>query len=300
VRRGFTLIELLVVIAIIGILIALLLPAVQRVREAANHTRCRNNLRQLGLATHHFHDVYHLLPAPGENYFPNVPGASKIEGNAYGNAFFHILPYVEQANLYQATYGPDPRNGYIRYYGGKGGICDKKPLQIHICPSDIYNTAIMDDKSFGSYCANTLAFGDHDDLGEGKNRIPTSFPKGTSYTILMTEHYPKCRDGRTEPYPGIIGPELRELFWNQEPSRLRDFAMFQVQPIYDPVPDGIDPQKMCIWYRAQTTHSSGINVCLVDGSVRIVSSSIKGWPTAEATWYWALQVEPPKPVPPDW
>ena len=91
-RSGFTLIELLVVIAIIAILIALLLPAIQQAREAARRTQCRNNLKQLGLALHNYHDVYRMLP-PGYRFKPNSP----IE--AMGTANVSLLPYLDQANL---------------------------------------------------------------------------------------------------------------------------------------------------------------------------------------------------------
>jgi prepilin-type N-terminal cleavage/methylation domain-containing protein len=299
-RHAFTLIELLVVIAIIGALIAILLPAVQKVREAANRATCANNLKQLGLATHNFHDVSHMLPAPGQNYFPLVSGANRIEGNAFGTPFFHFLPFLEQDNLYQSTYGPDPDNGVTRYYGGKNGVCDRAPVKTYVCPGDRLNTAFSDKKSYGSYASNSLAFGDHDGLNDGKNRIPESFSKGTSNTILFTEHYAKCRDGRTEPPPGRIGPEMRDLFWNQDPSRLRDYAIFQVQPYYESYPPGVDPQRVCIWYRAQTPHPGVINTCLVDGSVRAVSSGIKGLPYEDSTWLWALQPDSNRPPPPDW
>jgi prepilin-type N-terminal cleavage/methylation domain-containing protein len=97
-RRGFTLVELLVVIAIIGILVALLLPAIQAAREAARRTQCTNNLKQLALAAHNFHDTYGGLP----------PIVSHSEGPTF---FQHILPYIEQQALYDLYTGGAIRNG---------------------------------------------------------------------------------------------------------------------------------------------------------------------------------------------
>lgn len=96
-RRGFTLIELLVVIAIIAILIALLLPAVQQAREAARRTQCKNNMKQLGLAMHNYHDVYSMLPVGAISVFN--PGGTLGGVDVYSNAFTQMLPYVEASNL---------------------------------------------------------------------------------------------------------------------------------------------------------------------------------------------------------
>jgi len=98
-KRGFTLIELLVVIAIIAVLIALLLPAVQAAREAARRTQCKNNLKQIGLALHNYHDSFNTFP-PGWVYDRNRTSA-QIGGNMWGwNAF--ILPMMDQGNIYNA------------------------------------------------------------------------------------------------------------------------------------------------------------------------------------------------------
>ena len=126
-RRAFTLIELLVVIAIIAILIGLLLPAVQKVREAANRTRCTNNLKQIGLGLHNYHDSYRRFPPGGAS----IPGM----GTANDSQSFHvlILPYVEQAALFSqfnqaAVYQAAPN----RNLGGQ-------KVPIYLCPSNVVN-----------------------------------------------------------------------------------------------------------------------------------------------------------------
>ncbi|MEZ6062151.1 MAG: DUF1559 domain-containing protein [Planctomycetaceae bacterium] len=103
-RPAFTLIELLVVIAIIAILIALLLPAVQQAREAARRTQCKNNLKQLGLAHHNYHDVYKSF-APNINIIWDGPPwdiSKRVWGGSQASHLVNLLPYIEQAPLYQS------------------------------------------------------------------------------------------------------------------------------------------------------------------------------------------------------
>jgi prepilin-type N-terminal cleavage/methylation domain-containing protein len=129
-RHGFTLIELLVVIAIIAILIGLLVPAVQQVRAAAARTQCENNLKQIGLATHNFASTY----SGNMPYSYYKIGAGTITGNTVGwscvagSAFYPLLPYIEQTNLYNGVAGTDPSITFAN--------AASTSVPLFLCPSD--------------------------------------------------------------------------------------------------------------------------------------------------------------------
>lgn len=106
-RAGFTLIELLVVIAIIAVLIALLLPAVQQARESARRSQCKNNLKQLGLATHMFHDTFNKFPYAAQDYWPSETTAS------YHTGLAQIMPYLEQDAIARRWNPKLPRNNNV-------------------------------------------------------------------------------------------------------------------------------------------------------------------------------------------
>ncbi len=143
-KRGFTLIELLVVIAIIAILIALLLPAVQQAREAARRTQCKNNLKQIGLALHNYHDIHHMFPyMEGGTSGPSVP---ELNNNASQSGFVNLLPMLEQGPLWtDIQKGRDrdgnPGDSAYRKDGPVPWHSDFDPYRMHmpglICPSDV-------------------------------------------------------------------------------------------------------------------------------------------------------------------
>jgi prepilin-type N-terminal cleavage/methylation domain-containing protein/prepilin-type processing-associated H-X9-DG protein len=161
-RAGFTLIELLVVIAIIAVLIALLLPAVQQAREAARRSQCKNNMKQLGIALHNFHDTYNHLP----------PGEPDDDGNNWGWSVY-ILPYLDQAPLYNNLIGAGMLLVFDSQHTGAGftsgnnmdsynatgrvnafGTQCSTILPAFVCPSDILPAVNVDNFAKSNYCGN--------------------------------------------------------------------------------------------------------------------------------------------------
>ena len=322
-RSGFTLIELLVVIAIIGILIALLLPAVQKVREAAARIQCSNNLKQLGLAVHNLHDTYQALP-PTEGALPG------LSLNNCGPLTFWVLPFIEQGNLYNLAF----QNGVYN-----SGNADRTyVIKTYLCPSDPSLGGNHSPGGWGlcSYASNALAFSQatYDTPGDyltcyvhgpvvtrgnysnrlyplttGGKRIPASFPDGTSNTIFFTEKYGICSpdgngdnggnqwasrfEAQTSAYIGYQGPNPGLAFGSDQPGQQAPVygvaGYFQIQPSPFLGAGGCKPGI------ASTGHTGGIMACLGDGSVRLCSQGM-----SPNTWWQAVVPDEGQPPPADW
>jgi prepilin-type processing-associated H-X9-DG protein/prepilin-type N-terminal cleavage/methylation domain-containing protein len=176
IRTALTLIELLVVIAIIAVLVGMLLPAVQGVREAAAKSRCSNHLRQLCLAAHSTHDAHGVLP-PVANRFPGPNGK-------LGSVFYHLLPRVEQDAIYNLVVNPAA--------GSEDAAVKGLKVAVFSCPSD--RSAASADWAPGNYGANEGVAGQEvfGNAPGGSSSLASSFQDGTSTTVLFAERLSQC------------------------------------------------------------------------------------------------------------
>lgn len=292
-RRGFTLIELLVVIAIIAVLIALLVPAVQKVREAAARTQTVNNLKQCSLALHSFNDTFKKLP----------PSASAIGYAGVGvptslvaTTHVHLLPFIEQFNLYKQYVALGGSTGASSPGGTAFPAAVVPPF---LSPQD---PSLEADNAISNVLANLRVFDKlgveqgtsayamfFTPLGIGSSAIPKTFSDGTSNTIVFTTGYRKTSVMRyfdTTCVPTGGGPFFGATDLTAPASVAGGkYCIFQIQPPIISAQDRI-PQAMS---------SSGISVGLADGSVRQVATTID-----PLTWAKACQPNDGQPLPSDW
>jgi len=297
--RGFTLIELLVVIAIIAILIGLLVPAVQKVREAAARIQCGNNLKQISLAVQNCADTNGGdIPCSIGDYprgLANVTGQNcgGGPGRAYGGTLFHMLPYVEQDNLYKAcicaNLGYDVEQGALPQQAG--GVMQSTPKS-YLCSSDpTGNNGFTGWAATGSYVVNGMVFQAD---WTGYRKFPASITDGTSNTIFFTETYAMANGGQI----GYNGDN--NLWWwdyntfetpgssNGDCGGLPYYGAAFV-PLIKPqqsycanntTPWAWGGQVSVCLCRATSPHTGGINVGMGDGSVRFVNGAI-----SPSTWF---------------
>lgn len=314
-RRGFTLIELLVVIAIIAVLIALLLPAVQKVRESANVAQCTNNLKQIGLALHNYDAAYNAFP-PGSH---SVTGVN--DGVLQWTYFLHdIMPYVDQMAYYEAIGGPN----YTPYkpddapappaVGSWPASVNNVIVHLYVCPSDGMGsnpkTTMWNGNTYPAiFATNYLGMfsgADDQELGYGgspafaANRraffslasvAPTriaNITDGSSNTVAVTEYL-----------TGLAGNDMRGWIGT---SRAGDQFIYGVnQTPNSSIPDvfinegGFCPgdgslnkptlnlpctQSSGVEYAgARSRHQGGVNALFADGHVVFISNNIP-----QATW----------------
>jgi prepilin-type N-terminal cleavage/methylation domain-containing protein len=316
--RGFTLIELLVVIAIIAILISLLLPAVQKVRESAQRAQCQNNLKQICLATLNCADTHRGILPPGLGLYPLAVGQPN---NGEGGCLFHILPFVEQGNSYNAsltlTNSRNP-NGDTRNYSQQpytttwtaqpsyanltysqwNNTIGATRVQIYMCPSDpTQDQGWNGTNSTTSYAFNGNVFGIAYQWGwgQGSYRYPASIQDGTSSTIFFTEReVTSYGAGTWAPDNGLNywpdwGPCVASVESGSQPTGTA--AIFIVNPAIKcgPVPDAngnyavVSGNQGCgDGNRANSPHTAGIQCAMGDGSVRFITQGVS------ATTWWAL------------
>lgn len=295
-RYAFTLIELLVVIAIIAILIGLLLPAVQKVREAAARMKCQNNMKQIALGTHSYESNYGYLP-PGLT----GPRAGTIygESDSTGNAFFsypllgtlgHVLPYIEQENLFRqfptnVTVGPGQTgSGWWNHAAAQAQVAT------FLCPSDSMES---NDNTIG-----TAVFLYTHAPGGTPTLTLAFFSKGAFADAIGKTNYVSVNGGlgRTgttwDPFAGIYYTQSKTKFtgitdgssntlafgeWigGQTPETRRQFSMSWGGAGPMPTAWGINPDANgnTGWFQYASKHTGVVNFAMGDGSIRTIRTT---------------------------
>jgi len=294
-QRGFTLIELLVVIAIIGVLVALLLPAVQAAREAARRMQCRNNLKQIGLAMHNYHDAHLTLPPGNFDTVANWVGLPPCPGQPVGlfgsreaSWMQRILPYIDQGNLYnsfvnQMNSGSVPANQYTN-----AGT----PIPTLMCPSDPANPKTVNISGLVHFSGNYVMCAGSQYWGNNPNDACASLQRnglfftvskvqfkdvadGLSNTILGSELIlvsddltTPQRDWRGRYYQALLGGPL---FSTREPPGSQDSLDGACRNVpYAPC----DPTVGDVNIHARSYHAAAVNTVFADDAVRMISNSV--------------------------
>jgi prepilin-type N-terminal cleavage/methylation domain-containing protein len=287
-RRGFTLIELLVVIAIIAILIGLLVPAVQKVREAASRVSCGNNLHQLGIAANNYANDHN-------NKLPPLYGSAAGPGS-YGTSFYYLLPYMEAEPVYKAH----GANDYYSFYEsanpvdngyGPSGFIVQQVIKPYLCPSDPYNDppviamvnaatgANVGNWAIGNYAANANVFippGAVPPVPNGR-KYPQGIPDGTSNTIFFSEKYGRC-NGFSSLWGDDGSAGSAAVFGATAVGTWGPNNSWPLYPLFQTVP----PPGTCNPAVPNSGHSAGIMVGMGDASTRLISNNMsqQSWSVA--------------------